>query len=160
MATAELFYVLNSTFSKTVISNFQLRIRRQEKVCLCVSSLITFIPILQLLFLPLHLLYCSLFLLLIHSHSLFHISDSPSMQMDQSNNSAQSHKLPPQKHSHLVEPVFSSSLLRQKGGGLTNPGLSSGLPCDPRLAGGRGGAPIWTVEDREARMSPLELQVH
>ncbi|XP_071192629.1 major intrinsically disordered Notch2-binding receptor 1-like [Salvelinus alpinus] len=79
-------------------------------------------------------------------------------QMDQSNNSAQSHKLPLQKHSHLVEPVFSSSLLRQKGGGLTNPGLSSGLPCDPRLAGGGGGAPVWTVEDREARMSPLELQ--
>uniref|UniRef100_A0A4W5P332 Membrane integral NOTCH2 associated receptor 1 n=1 Tax=Hucho hucho TaxID=62062 RepID=A0A4W5P332_9TELE len=68
------------------------------------------------------------------------------------------HKLPLKKHSHLVEPVFSSSLLRQKGDGLTNPGLSSGLPCDPRLAGGRGGAPVWTVEDREARMSPLELQ--
>uniref|UniRef100_A0A8C8D7K6 Major intrinsically disordered Notch2-binding receptor 1-like C-terminal domain-containing protein n=1 Tax=Oncorhynchus tshawytscha TaxID=74940 RepID=A0A8C8D7K6_ONCTS len=79
-------------------------------------------------------------------------------QMDQSKNSAQSHKHPLQKHSHLVEPVFSSSLLRQKGGGLTNPGLSSGLPCDPRLAGGRGGAPVWTMEDREARMSPLELQ--
>ncbi|KAK6320979.1 hypothetical protein J4Q44_G00079550 [Coregonus suidteri] len=79
-------------------------------------------------------------------------------QMDQSNNSAQSHKLPPQKHSQLVEPVFSSSLLRQKGGGLTNPGLSSGLPCDPRLDGGRGGAPVWTVEEREARMSPLDLQ--
>uniref|UniRef100_A0A4W5N0P5 Membrane integral NOTCH2 associated receptor 1 n=1 Tax=Hucho hucho TaxID=62062 RepID=A0A4W5N0P5_9TELE len=45
----------------------------------------------------------------------------------------------------------------QKGGGLTNPGLSSGLTSDLRLAEGRG-APVWTVEESEARMSPLDLQ--
>ncbi|XP_020313673.1 major intrinsically disordered Notch2-binding receptor 1-like [Oncorhynchus kisutch] len=82
-------------------------------------------------------------------------------QTDQSKSSAQSHKLPPQKHSHLVEQVSNSSLFHQKGGGLTNPGLSSGLTSgltsDLRLAEGRG-APVWTVEEREARMSPLDLQ--
>ncbi|CDQ61987.1 unnamed protein product [Oncorhynchus mykiss] len=86
---------------------------------------------------------------------------SVSMCTDQSNSSAQSHKLPPQKHSHLVEQVSNSSLFHQKGGGLTNPGLSSGLTSgltsDLRLAEGRG-APVWTVEEREARMSPLDLQ--
>lgn len=98
----------------------------------------------------------------IHPHFLFHIFVPPSMQTDQSNSSAQSHKLPPQKHSHLVEQVSNSSLFHQKGGGLTNPGLSSGLTSgltsDLRLAEGRG-APVWTVEEREARMSPLDLQV-
>uniref|UniRef100_A0A8C7V2J8 Major intrinsically disordered Notch2-binding receptor 1-like C-terminal domain-containing protein n=1 Tax=Oncorhynchus mykiss TaxID=8022 RepID=A0A8C7V2J8_ONCMY len=97
----------------------------------------------------------------IHPHFLFHIFVPPSMQTDQSNSSAQSHKLPPQKHSHLVEQVSNSSLFHQKGGGLTNPGLSSGLTSgltsDLRLAEGRG-APVWTVEEREARMSPLDLQ--
>lgn len=29
---------------------------------------------------------------------------------------------------------------------------------DPRLAEGRG-RPVWTVDDREARISPLDLQV-
>uniref|UniRef100_A0A674DYL7 Major intrinsically disordered Notch2-binding receptor 1-like n=1 Tax=Salmo trutta TaxID=8032 RepID=A0A674DYL7_SALTR len=94
-------------------------------------------------------------------HFLFHIFVPPSMQTDQSNSSAQSHKLPPQKHSHLVEQVSNSSLIRQKGGGLTNPslssGLTSGLTSDIRLAEGRG-APVWTVEEREARISPLDLQ--
>ncbi|CAB1354193.1 unnamed protein product [Coregonus sp. 'balchen'] len=82
-------------------------------------------------------------------------------QMDQSNSSAKSHKRPPQKHSHLVEQVFSSSLFCQKGGRLTNPGLSSGLTSgltsELRLAEGRG-APVWTVEESEARISPLDLQ--
>uniref|UniRef100_A0A8C7M9R1 Membrane integral NOTCH2 associated receptor 1 n=1 Tax=Oncorhynchus kisutch TaxID=8019 RepID=A0A8C7M9R1_ONCKI len=72
-----------------------------------------------------------------------------SKSKDDKDHSAQSHKLPPQKHSHLVEQVSNSSLFHQKGGGLTNPGLSSGLTS---------GAPVWTVEEREARMSPLDLQ--
>ncbi|KAL0977812.1 hypothetical protein UPYG_G00161520 [Umbra pygmaea] len=81
------------------------------------------------------------------------------VQVDSSNDSAQSHRLLSRKPSNIVEQMFSSSLFRQKGGGLTNPVLSSGLPSDHRLAEGRGGASVWTVEEREARISPLDLQV-
>uniref|UniRef100_A0A3Q3E1U3 Membrane integral NOTCH2 associated receptor 1 n=1 Tax=Labrus bergylta TaxID=56723 RepID=A0A3Q3E1U3_9LABR len=60
------------------------------------------------------------------------------------------------KSSNLVEQVFNSSLFRQKDSSLTG-GLTSGKIIDPRLAEGRG-RPIWTVDDREARISPLDLQ--
>nr|XP_020448902.1 UPF0258 protein KIAA1024-like [Monopterus albus] len=61
-----------------------------------------------------------------------------------------------QKSSSLVEQVFNSSLFRHKDSSLTG-GLTSGKIIDPRLAEGRG-RPIWTVDDREARISPLDLQ--
>ncbi|XP_026163719.1 major intrinsically disordered Notch2-binding receptor 1-like [Mastacembelus armatus] len=61
-----------------------------------------------------------------------------------------------QKSSSLVEQVFNSSLFRHKDSSLTG-GLTSGKILDPRLAEGRG-RPIWTVDDREARISPLDLQ--
>uniref|UniRef100_A0A147A012 Membrane integral NOTCH2 associated receptor 1 n=1 Tax=Fundulus heteroclitus TaxID=8078 RepID=A0A147A012_FUNHE len=61
-----------------------------------------------------------------------------------------------QKPTSMVEQVFSSSLFRQKDSSLTR-GLGSGKVIDPRLAEGRG-RPIWTVDDREARISPLNLQ--
>uniref|UniRef100_UPI0037E784B6 major intrinsically disordered Notch2-binding receptor 1-like n=1 Tax=Semicossyphus pulcher TaxID=241346 RepID=UPI0037E784B6 len=60
------------------------------------------------------------------------------------------------KSSSLVEQVFNSSLFRQKDSSLTG-GLTSGKVIDPRLVEGRG-RPIWTVDDREARISPLDLQ--
>ncbi|XP_043978241.1 major intrinsically disordered Notch2-binding receptor 1-like [Gambusia affinis] len=61
-----------------------------------------------------------------------------------------------QKPTSMVEQVFNSSLFRQKDNSLTR-GLGSGKVIDPRLAEGRGRA-IWTVDDREARISPLDLQ--
>uniref|UniRef100_A0A673BF81 Membrane integral NOTCH2 associated receptor 1 n=1 Tax=Sphaeramia orbicularis TaxID=375764 RepID=A0A673BF81_9TELE len=61
-----------------------------------------------------------------------------------------------QKPSSLVEQVFNSSLFRHKESSLTG-GLASGKMIDPRVAEGRG-RPIWTVDDREARISPLDLQ--
>ncbi|XP_051272052.1 major intrinsically disordered Notch2-binding receptor 1-like isoform X1 [Dicentrarchus labrax] len=61
-----------------------------------------------------------------------------------------------QKSSTLVEQVFNSSLFRHKDSSLTG-GLTSGKIIDPRLAEGRG-RPIWTVDDREARVTPLDLQ--
>uniref|UniRef100_A0A8C7M9Q7 Membrane integral NOTCH2 associated receptor 1 n=1 Tax=Oncorhynchus kisutch TaxID=8019 RepID=A0A8C7M9Q7_ONCKI len=122
---------------------------------------IQFVHIMYSIFIPAIMFDLCFSLPPIHPHFLFHIFVPPSMQTDQSKSSAQSHKLPPQKHSHLVEQVSNSSLFHQKGGGLTNPGLSSGLTSgltsDLRLAEGRG-APVWTVEEREARMSPLDLQ--
>ncbi|KAL7407325.1 hypothetical protein ABVT39_006937 [Epinephelus coioides] len=60
------------------------------------------------------------------------------------------------KSSNLVEQVFNSSLFRHKDSSLTG-GLTSGKILDPRLSEGRG-RPIWTVDDREARISPLDLQ--
>ncbi|XP_026205880.1 major intrinsically disordered Notch2-binding receptor 1-like [Anabas testudineus] len=61
-----------------------------------------------------------------------------------------------QKSSNLVEQVFNSSLFRHKDSSLTG-GLTSGKLMDPRVAEGRG-RPVWTVDDREARISPLDLQ--
>ncbi|XP_028262536.1 major intrinsically disordered Notch2-binding receptor 1-like [Parambassis ranga] len=61
-----------------------------------------------------------------------------------------------QKSTSLVEQVFNSSLFRQKDSSLTG-GLASGKVMEPRLAEGRA-RPIWTVDDREARISPLDLQ--
>ncbi|XP_029947995.1 major intrinsically disordered Notch2-binding receptor 1-like [Salarias fasciatus] len=61
-----------------------------------------------------------------------------------------------QKSTSLVEQVFNSSLFRHKDSSLTG-GLSSGKVMEPRLTEGRG-RPIWTVDDREARISPLDLQ--
>ncbi|KAK5600485.1 hypothetical protein CRENBAI_017477 [Crenichthys baileyi] len=61
-----------------------------------------------------------------------------------------------QKPTSMVEQVFNSSLFRHKDSTLTG-GLGSGKVIDPRLAEGRGRA-IWTVDDREARISPLDLQ--
>lgn len=143
----------------SVISNSPLlHTKERAGLLVCIQFVHICIPY---LFLTLCLIYFSLFLPSL-PHFLFHIFVPPSMQTDQSNSSAQSHKLPPQKHSHLVEQVSNSSLIRQKGGGLTNPslssGLTSGLTSDIRLAEGRG-APVWTVEEREARISPLDLQV-
>ncbi|XP_059184915.1 major intrinsically disordered Notch2-binding receptor 1-like [Centropristis striata] len=60
------------------------------------------------------------------------------------------------KSSSLVEQVFNSSLFRHKDSSLTG-GLTAGKIIDPRLSGGRA-RPIWTVDDREARVSPLDLQ--
>ncbi|KAM3877570.1 major intrinsically disordered Notch2-binding receptor 1-like [Diretmus argenteus] len=75
-------------------------------------------------------------------------------QMDQSNSTT---NLLSQKPSNLMEQVFNSALFRQKDSSLTG-GLTSGKITNPRLAEGRG-RPIWTVDDRESRMSPLDLQV-
>ncbi|XP_044036978.1 major intrinsically disordered Notch2-binding receptor 1-like isoform X2 [Siniperca chuatsi] len=61
-----------------------------------------------------------------------------------------------QKSSNLVEQVFNSSLFRHKDSSLTG-GLTSGKIVDPRLAEGRG-RPIWTVDDRDARVTPLDSQ--
>ncbi|KAE8298130.1 hypothetical protein D5F01_LYC02618 [Larimichthys crocea] len=61
-----------------------------------------------------------------------------------------------QKSSSLVDQVFNSSLFRNKDSSLTG-GLTSGKIIDPRLDEGRG-RPIWTVDDREARVTPLDLQ--
>ncbi|XP_015249878.1 PREDICTED: UPF0258 protein KIAA1024-like [Cyprinodon variegatus] len=61
-----------------------------------------------------------------------------------------------QKPTSMVEQVFNSSLFRHKDSSLTR-GLGSGKVIDARLAEGRG-RPIWTVDDREARISPLDLQ--
>lgn len=56
-----------------------------------------------------------------------------------------------------MEQVFNSPLFRHKDSSLTG-GLTSGKIVDPRLAEGRG-RPIWTVDDREARITPLDMQV-
>ncbi|MEQ2171859.1 hypothetical protein GOODEAATRI_014918 [Goodea atripinnis] len=61
-----------------------------------------------------------------------------------------------QKPTSMVEQVFNSSLFRHKDSTLTR-GLGSGKVIDPRLAEGRGRA-IWTVDDREARISTLDVQ--
>lgn len=53
--------------------------------------------------------------------------------------------------------MFNSSLFRNKDSSLTG-GLTSGKIIDPRLAEGRG-RPIWTVDDRESRVTPIDLQV-
>lgn len=53
--------------------------------------------------------------------------------------------------------MFNSSLFRNKDSSLTG-GLTSGKIMDPRLAEGRG-RPIWTVDDRESRVTPIDLQV-
>ncbi|XP_029288410.1 LOW QUALITY PROTEIN: major intrinsically disordered Notch2-binding receptor 1-like [Cottoperca gobio] len=60
------------------------------------------------------------------------------------------------KSSNLMEQVFNSSLFRHKDSSLTG-GLTSGKVLEPRLSDGRV-RPIWTVDDREARISPLDLQ--
>ncbi|XP_061584633.1 major intrinsically disordered Notch2-binding receptor 1-like [Cololabis saira] len=74
-------------------------------------------------------------------------------QADQSDSTT---NLLSQKSTSMVEQVFNSSLFHHKDSSLTR-GLSSGKVIDPRLAEGRG-RPIWTVDDREARISPLDLQ--
>lgn len=77
-----------------------------------------------------------------------------SFQVDQSGSTT---NLISQKSSNLVEQVFNSSLFRNKDSSLTG-GLSSGKIMDPRLSETRG-RPIWTVDDRESRITPLDLQV-
>ncbi|XP_068172510.1 major intrinsically disordered Notch2-binding receptor 1 [Antennarius striatus] len=74
-------------------------------------------------------------------------------QADQSGSTA---NLISQKSSNLVEQVFNSSLFRHKDSSVAS-GLTSGKVLDPRLTEGRG-RPIWTVDDREARVTPLDLQ--
>ncbi|KAM7401828.1 hypothetical protein PAMP_017106 [Pampus punctatissimus] len=74
-------------------------------------------------------------------------------QADQSSSTT---NLLSQKSSNLVEQVFNSSLFHNKDSSLTG-GLTSGKVMDPKLAEGRG-RPIWTVDDREARISPFDLQ--
>ncbi|KAF7208336.1 major intrinsically disordered Notch2-binding receptor 1 isoform X1 [Nothobranchius furzeri] len=61
-----------------------------------------------------------------------------------------------QKSTSVVEQVLNSSLFHHKDSSLMG-GLGSGRVVDPRLAEGRG-RPIWTVDEREARISPLDLQ--
>lgn len=75
----------------------------------------------------------------------------------QANQSSSTTNLLPRKSSGLVEQVFNSSLFHQKESSLTG-GLTSGKIIDPRLAEGRQ-RPIWTVDDREERISPFDLQV-
>lgn len=75
--------------------------------------------------------------------------------MDQSNSTT---NLLSQKRPSLLDQVFNSALFRQKDSSLTG-GLASGKIMDPRVAQGRG-RPIWTVDDREPRISPLDLQVN
>uniref|UniRef100_A0A3Q3W3L9 Uncharacterized protein n=1 Tax=Mola mola TaxID=94237 RepID=A0A3Q3W3L9_MOLML len=65
-------------------------------------------------------------------------------------------KLISRKSSNLVEQVFNSSLFRHKDSSLTG-GLMSGKIMDPRLAEGKG-RPIWTIDDRDLRVTPLDLQ--
>ncbi|KAJ4926718.1 hypothetical protein JOQ06_014465 [Pogonophryne albipinna] len=60
------------------------------------------------------------------------------------------------KKPNLIEQVFNSSLFRNKDSSLTA-GLASGKVLEPRLSEGRV-RPVWTVDDREARISPLDLQ--
>ncbi|KAM7422183.1 hypothetical protein PAMA_010315 [Pampus argenteus] len=74
-------------------------------------------------------------------------------QADQSSSTT---NLLSQKSSNLVEQVFNSSLFRNKDSSLTG-GLTSGKVMDPKVTEGRG-RPIWTVDDREARISPFDLQ--
>ncbi|XP_041837163.1 major intrinsically disordered Notch2-binding receptor 1-like isoform X2 [Melanotaenia boesemani] len=73
-------------------------------------------------------------------------------QADQSDSTT---NLLSQKSTSVVEQVFNSSLFRQKDSSLAG-GLTSGKVMEPRLAEGRG-RPIWTVDDKEARISPLDL---
>uniref|UniRef100_A0A3Q2XVV6 Si:dkey-88e18.8 n=1 Tax=Hippocampus comes TaxID=109280 RepID=A0A3Q2XVV6_HIPCM len=70
--------------------------------------------------------------------------------------SSRTAKLLSQKSSSLVEQMFSSSLFGNKESSLTG-GLTAGKIMDPRLAEGRGRS-VWTVDDREARVSPFDLQ--
>lgn len=77
-----------------------------------------------------------------------------SFQADQSGSTT---NLLSQKSSNLVEQVFNSSLFRHKDSSLTG-GLTSGKIMDPRSTEVRG-RPIWTVDDREARITHLDLQV-
>uniref|UniRef100_H3D090 Uncharacterized protein n=1 Tax=Tetraodon nigroviridis TaxID=99883 RepID=H3D090_TETNG len=79
--------------------------------------------------------------------------DPFSFQADQTGSTA---NLISQKSSNLVEQVFNSSLFRQKESKMTG-GLTSGKMVDPRMVEGRG-RPIWTVDDRESRVTPLDLQ--
>lgn len=80
--------------------------------------------------------------------------DPFSFQADQTGSTA---NLISQKSSNLVEQVFNSSLFRQKESKTTG-GLTSGKMVDSRMVEGRG-RPIWTVDDRESRVTPLDLQV-
>ncbi|XP_022055943.1 major intrinsically disordered Notch2-binding receptor 1-like [Acanthochromis polyacanthus] len=81
---------------------------------------------------------------------------SSQRKIGQGDQSSSTTNLLSQKPTTLVEQVFNSSLFRHKDSSLTG-GLTSGKVMDPRLAEGRG-RPIWTVDDREARISPLDLQ--
>lgn len=53
--------------------------------------------------------------------------------------------------------MFSSSLFRQKESKMPG-GLTPGKMVDSRMVEGKG-RPIWTVDDRESRVTPLDLQV-
>lgn len=80
--------------------------------------------------------------------------DQFSFQADQTGSTA---NLISQKSSNLVEQVFNSSLFRQKESKMTC-GLTSGKTVDSRMVEGRG-RPIWTVDERESRVTSLDLQV-
>nr|XP_019942516.1 PREDICTED: UPF0258 protein KIAA1024-like [Paralichthys olivaceus]XP_019942517.1 PREDICTED: UPF0258 protein KIAA1024-like [Paralichthys olivaceus] len=77
-------------------------------------------------------------------------------KIEQTDQSSSTTNLLTRKSSSLVEQVFNSSLFRHKDSSLTG-GLTSGKTKDPRLVEGRG-RPIWTVDDREARISSLDAQ--
>ncbi|XP_057702643.1 major intrinsically disordered Notch2-binding receptor 1 [Corythoichthys intestinalis] len=74
----------------------------------------------------------------------------------QEHQSSRTAKLISQKSSSLVEQVFSSSLFGNKESSLTG-GLTAGKIIEPRQAEARGRS-VWTVDDREARVSPFDLQ--
>ncbi|XP_013865108.1 UPF0258 protein KIAA1024 isoform X4 [Austrofundulus limnaeus] len=80
----------------------------------------------------------------------------PQRKIGQANQSDSTTNLISQKPTSMMEQVLNSSLFRHKDSSLTG-GLGSGKVLDPRLAERRG-RPIWTVDDREARISPLDLQ--
>lgn len=67
-----------------------------------------------------------------------------------------------QKSSSLMEQVFNSSLFRSRDSNQGAP--SSGKTQDRKGSGvesrGERGRPVWTVDEREARISPLNLQAH
>ncbi|XP_077459383.1 major intrinsically disordered Notch2-binding receptor 1 isoform X1 [Stigmatopora argus] len=74
----------------------------------------------------------------------------------QEQGSSRTTKLLSQKSSSLVEQVFGSSLFSNKESSLTG-GLGAGKIIEPRHAEGRGRS-VWTVDDREARVSPFDFQ--
>ncbi|XP_024125414.1 major intrinsically disordered Notch2-binding receptor 1 [Oryzias melastigma] len=83
-------------------------------------------------------------------------SKSSQRKLGQADQSDSTTNLLSQKPASMVEQVLNSSLFHQKDGSLTR-GLATAKVIDPQLAEGRG-RPIWTVDDREARISPLDLQ--
>ncbi|XP_039972280.1 major intrinsically disordered Notch2-binding receptor 1-like [Xiphias gladius] len=81
---------------------------------------------------------------------------APHGKIGQADQSGSTTNLLSRKSSTLMEQVFNSSLFRHKDSSLTG-GLTSGRIMDARVAEGKG-RPIWTVDDRETQISPLDLR--